>query len=115
MSDDLKIDSDVNPADWDTPVETKPAKKKATGKNAAVKKTWIVLQKNDDIPPSGLFIGHNGTGYNLKASKKVEVPNFLLNVLDDAVVNKPVVGDNGRISHYEASPRFPYTVVRDKS
>jgi len=112
MNDDLKIEADL-------PLEEPPAKrpaKAAPAKNKRddVPRTRIILQKNDDIPPSGLFIGHNGVGYNLKPSKEVDVPDFLLNVLDDAVVKKPVIGDNGRISHYEDSPRFPYTVVRKR-
>lgn len=114
-----------------TPTEpaqaTKPAAKKAPTKKAAPKKSatgpskgdstkrvWIILAKNPDIPPSGLFIGHNGVGYNLKAGKKASVPEFLLDVLDNAVVKRPVVGDNGRITGYEDSPRFPYQVVREK-
>ena len=91
-----------------------PAKKKPVAKKDDVERTWIILAKNDDIPPSGLFIGHNGVGYNLKPGKKAHVPNFLLNVLDDAVVKKPIVGDNGRVIGYEDSPRFPYQVVREK-
>lgn len=104
------------------PAEPKPATKKTAAKKPAakktsgdeVKRTWIILQKNDEIPPSGLFIGHNGVGYNLKAGKKAHVPDFLLDVLDNAVVKKPVIGDNGRVVGYEDSPRFPYQVVRDK-
>ena len=92
----------------------KAAPKKAAPKKDEVKRTWIILQKNDEIPPNGLFIGHNGVGYNLKAGQKAHVPDFLLNVLDDAVVTKPVVGDNGRVIGYEDSPRFPYQVVREK-
>jgi len=95
------------------PAAKKPAAKKAGGK-AQVKRIRIILAKNDDVPPSGLFIGHNGVGYQLKAGKPADVPEFLLDVLDNAVVKKPIVGDNGRIIGHEDSPRFPYQVVRDK-
>jgi hypothetical protein len=114
MNDDLKIGGEPEPEAVEPATSPKQAPK-AAKKKAAVKKTKIILQKNDDIPPSGLFIGHNGTGYQLKPSKAVEVPDFLLDVLDNAVVKKPVMGENGLISRYEDSPRFPYTVVRDKS
>ena len=90
------------------------AKKAPAKKKDEVERTRIILAKNDDIPPSGLFIGHNGVGYNLLPGKEADVPNFLLNVLDDAVVKKPVIGDNGRVIRYEDSPRFPYQVVRKR-
>lgn len=92
----------------------KAAPKKDSGKKA-VKRVRIILAKNDDVPPSGLFIGHNGVGYQLKAGKPADVPEFLLDVLDNAVVKRPVVGDNGRVIGFEDSPRFPYQVVREKS
>lgn len=86
-----------------------PAKKKDD-----VERTRIILAKSDEVPPTGLFIGHNGVGYNLKPGKEADVPNFLLDILDNAVVKKPVIGDNGRVVRYEDSPRFPYQVVRKK-
>ena len=120
MSDD-KIEDVFGPGS-DAEAETAPADpapKKAAPRRSAPKKegpkrTKIILQKNSDIPPSGLFIGHNGVGYNLKPGKEADVPDFLLNVLDDAVVRKPVMGDNGRVARYEDSPRFPYQVVRNR-
>jgi len=90
------------------------AKAKPAAKKDEVKRTWIILQKNDEIPPSGLYIGLNGTGYKLLAGKKANVPDFLLDVLDNAVIKKPVMDDDGRIAGYEDSPRFPYQVVREK-
>lgn len=103
-----------------TPAKKTRAKKatpaKATAKDSTesdgVKRVWIILQKTDEVPPSGLHLGHNGTGYLLKAGKKAYVPEFLLDILDNAVVKKPIIGDNGRVSGYEDSPRFPYQVVR---
>lgn len=117
MSDD-NIDGVFGGSVAETPEEKpapakKPAAKKASGKKE-VKRIRIILAKNDDVPPSGLFIGHNGVGYQLKPGKPADVPEFLLGVLDDAVVKRPVVGDNGRITGFEDSPRFPYQVVRDK-
>lgn len=118
MSDD-NIDG-VFGGGLEEPEKPEPATKKAAPKAAAksgkqaVKRIRIILAKNDDVPPSGLFIGHNGTGYQLKPGKPADVPEFLLDVLDNAVVKRPIVSDNGRITGYEDSPRFPYQVVRDK-
>ena len=106
----------VAPEPLKTNVEKAPVKGKAkpAPKKDEVKRTWIILQKKDEIPPSGLYIGHNGVGYKLIAGKKANVPDFLLDVLDNAVVKKPMMDDDGRIAGYEDSPRFPYQVVREK-
>ena len=106
-----KVEAEA-PTEAEAPKAAAP--KKAAPKKDEVKRTWIVLQKNDEIPPSGLYIGHNGVGYNLKSGKKAHVPDFLLDVLDNAVVKKPIMGDDGRITGYEDSPRFAYQVVREK-
>lgn len=94
--------------------ESAPAKKAAPAAKKDAARVKIILAKNDEVPPSGLFLGHNGIGYNLKAGKEADVPEFLLDILDNAVVKRPIVGDNGRVKGYEESPRFPYQVVRSK-
>lgn len=96
------------------PVTSKKQAPRAASGKKAVKRVRIILAKNDEVPPSGLFLGHNGVGYNLKAGKAADVPEFLLDILDHAVVKRPVMDDNGRVKGYEDSPRFPYQVVRDK-
>ena len=127
------------PAATDAPApETKPAPRKPRGKKAGasaarssentententeeaeeaeeaeVERVDIILQKNPDIPPSGLFLGHNGVGYQLKPGKKARVPVFLLDILDNAVTKLPIVDDLGRVVGYEDSLRFSYQVVR---
>ena len=96
------------------PAPKKAAAKKPVNKKAGIKRVEIILQKNSDVPPSGLFLGHNGVGYQLKPGKKANVPEFLLDILDNAVVKIPVMDDNGRVKGYEDSLRFPYQVVRSK-
>lgn len=84
MSDALSVaDPTVEP--------TKGGKKAAEG---MPKRSWIILEENDDIPPTGLFIGHNGTGYLLRPGEPVSVPDHVLGVLDDAVMSAPVVDPN---------------------
>lgn len=75
--------------------------------------TMIVLSENDDIPPTGLFIGHNGRSFMIKPGIPVAVPDELLEVLDNAVGKVAVIDPHTkRVVDYRAKLRFPYQVVR---
>ena len=89
---------------------TNPKTKKAD----KPKTVRIKLAHSKDIPPSGLYLGHNGRGYLLKPGVEADVPEFLLDVLDNAVASKPVVDQGGRVKGYEEQPRFMYSIARDK-
>lgn len=74
--------------------------------------TWIVLDDNDDIPPTGLFVGHNGTGFLIQTGVPVLVPNHVLGVLDDAIMDAPVIdGASRKIMGYRPRPRYSYRRV----
>lgn len=79
---------------------------------AKVKRVKIILDENDEIPPNGQFFGVNGTGYQIQPGKPVEIPEFLLGVIDTAVTTKPVTDENGRVVGYREVPRFPYRIVK---
>lgn len=112
----------------DAPKEKTPAEKAAATKKAkaeASKNTApaesskpayvrIKLAHNKDIPPSGLYLGHNGTGYLLKPGLEADVPEFLLDVLDNAVTKRPITNASGQIEGWEDQPRFMYSIVRKK-
>lgn len=72
----------------------------------------IILEENDDIPPTGLFIGVNGKGYLIRAGEPVDVPRHVLEVLDNAVMSSPSVDPATRqvIGHRDRM-RYPYRVV----
>ena len=95
-----------------------PAEAVATGAANPVeemrraKRVKIVLEENDAIPPGGQFFGVNGVGYQIQPGKQVEVPEFLLGVIDNAVASKPVFNDDGQVVGYREVPRFPYRVLR---
>jgi len=70
----------------------------------------IILEHNDEIPPTGLFVAVNGVGYNIVPGKEVDVPIPVIHVLDNAIRSRPVV-EEGRIVGYQDSLRFSYRNV----
>lgn len=72
-------------------------------------RTWIQLEENEEIPPTGQFFGHNGTGFLLKPGEAAYVPNYIIEILDHAIMSVPVVDPTTRrvIGHRDRM-RFPY-------
>lgn len=77
---------------------------------AAEGRVRIVLEENDEIPPTGQYIGLNGVGYLLVPGEPADVPRGVISVLNAAVRDKPITQD-GRIVGYRQALRFPYRVV----
>jgi hypothetical protein len=74
--------------------------------------SWIILDDNDDIPPTGLFVGHNGTGFLIATGVPVFVPNHVLGVLDDAVMAAPVLDPSTKkVAGWRERPRYSYRRV----
>lgn len=74
-----------------------------------VQMTRIVLEDNSDIPPTGLFVSHNGRSYMIQPGVTVDVPNFILEILDHAVVSLPVQDPNSqRVLGYRDRSKYPY-------
>jgi hypothetical protein len=73
----------------------------------------IVLEDNPDIPPTGLFLQYNGMPYMLRSGVEVEVPVFLLEVLDNAVTRVPIQDPQTlKVIEWRKRQRFPYREVR---
>lgn len=92
-----------------------PKKAKAEEKKAAQgmpKRVWIILEDNDEIPPTGLGIGHNGRSYMIRAGEPVNVPEFILEILDNAVMSAPIIDPTTRrVNGFRERLRFPYRRV----
>jgi hypothetical protein len=72
----------------------------------------IVLEENDDIPPTGQFVGHNGVGYILRPGVPVDVPLGVKEILDNAVLDVPQVNpDTLEVIGTRPKMRYPYRVV----
>jgi hypothetical protein len=77
------------------------------------KRVWLVLEDNDNIPPTGQFFGHNGVGFMLKPGVAAEVPVELLDILNNAVYEAPEVDQATRqIIGYKPRLRFPYRLIQ---
>jgi len=87
----------------------KPRSKKA----AAEETITIVLEENDNIPPTGQFISVNGRTWMLRPGEPAEVPMSLVHVLEQAVQDVPQVDPiTKQIIGYRKKLRFPYREVR---
>lgn len=100
-----------------------PTKPKAAAKSKVVsagevitaeqsERVKVILEENDNIPPTGLFIGINGRSFMLRAGEECSVPKDVLGVLDDAVEEVPRVDGDNNVVEYRKKMRFPYRIVR---
>lgn len=85
------------------PVAVKPAK-------ALAKNVRILLEESDEIPPTGQFFSVNDRSYVLRPGEPADVPEELVEVLDNAIQDVPIKhGD--KIMGYKQRLRFPYRVL----
>lgn len=76
------------------------------------KRVRIILEENDSIPPTGQFFGANGRSYILRPGEEAEVPVEVINILDTAVMDTPIVDPTTKqVLGYRQRLRFPYRVL----
>jgi hypothetical protein len=49
----------------------------------------LILEENEEIPPTGLFVGLNGRGYLIRPGEEVTVPYGVAEILEHAVTSVP--------------------------
>lgn len=108
----MTIDLGTNLGDDIAAEVAQPLKARRTTKSKDT--TRIVLDENDEIPPTGLFVGVNGRGYLIRVGEEVDVPNAVLEVLDHAVLSSAHIDPTTRqVLGHRDRKRFNYTVVKD--
>lgn len=92
------------------PVKKAPPKKRASRQTKPKDTVRIQLEENDDIPPTGLYVGLNGRGYLIRTGEPVDVPKPIVEILDNAVMSTPVIDPSTRqVVGYKNRMRYPYT------
>jgi len=72
----------------------------------------IVLEENDDIPPTGLYVGVNGVGYLLRPGETIDVPQGVVEALDHAVMEMPHIDpQTQQVVGWRKRMRYPYRRV----
>lgn len=107
----------MSTAELGTNIPPAPAKRAAKAAPVGLPKTTrIILEENDNIPPTGQFFGVNGRSYLLKAGVEADVPQGLIDVLDNAVVSTPVIDpDTRKVIGYRNAMRYPYRRIAQKN
>jgi hypothetical protein len=95
----------------DLGINIQPEPQKVVKKPASVmpETIKIVLEENDDIPPTGLFVGLNGRGYLIRPGEEVTVPSGVVEILTNAVMSSPQVDPQTRqVLGYRERMRYPF-------
>ena len=72
----------------------------------------IILEENDNIPPTGLFVGCNGRGYLIRPGETVNIPTGVREILDHAITSAPQIDPSTRrVIGYRDRQKYPYRVV----
>ena len=95
-------------ADFDTgEAENKATKPRRSRKPKGYVK--ILLEESDEIPPSGLYIGVNDRSYFLQPGVEAEVPQGVVDVLENAIMSSPARDPaTQRVVGYRDRLRFPF-------
>jgi hypothetical protein len=74
----------------------------------------IMLEENDNIPPCGQFFGVNGATFILRPGMEASVPQGLVDILNNAVMEVPVVDPMTRqVIGWRKKTRYPYRLINE--
>jgi hypothetical protein len=72
----------------------------------------IILEESEEIPPTGQFVGLNGRTWIIRPGEEVEVPQGVVEVLQNAVTRVPVVDPQTRqVVDYRDRTRLPFRIL----
>lgn len=75
-------------------------------------KVRIVLEENENIPPTGLFLGLNGASFMLRPGVEADVPQGIVDILDHAVMTTTITHPiTGQTIGYRNKRRYSYIRV----
>lgn len=87
-------------------------KTKAAAAKPKAKTVRIILEENDNIPPTGLFVGENGRGYLIRPGEEVELPLGVLEILTNAVVSVPTIDPQSlQVIGYRDKMMYPHRII----
>ena len=76
----------------------------------------IIIEESEHIPPTGLYMGLNGRGYMIQPGVSVNLPIGLLEILDNAKYDAPVIDPLTRqVTGTSRRSRFSYRVVEKEA
>lgn len=85
------------------------AKAKAVAKPKTIR---IILEENDNIPPTGLFVGENGRGYLIRPGEEVDVPPGVVEILANAIVSVPTIDPQSlQVIGYRDKMMYPHRII----
>ena len=98
------------------PVVDAPTKGKRMGHLGFQPTRRIMLDEDANIPPTGLFVSVNGYGYLLKVGVPIDAPLPVIETLNNAVVNMPLVDpDTLQYKGSRERRRFSFRYLDDKA
>jgi hypothetical protein len=73
----------------------------------------IILEESEHIPPTGLFLGHNGASFVIQPGVPVSVPKEIITILDDAVMSSPITEPGTQnVIGYRDRMKYPYRLAK---
>lgn len=97
-------------------MNAKTSRSEAVGDNGPAlsgKRTKVKFSRNPDAGgnPNNVYIGINGVTYGYQYETEVEVPDEVLEVADNALMEKFYMDEKNNLVS-QTVRRFPYSVVR---
>lgn len=106
---DAELGSNLDPE----PIKRKGRPRQMKVSDGTTGRVRIILEDNDAIPPTGLFLAHNGRTFLIRPGEEVNVPAYIVEILDHAVMSIPIVDqESGQVTGYRDRMRYPYRVIR---